>query len=57
MKPIISSSMQFDDPRYYSFARSSGLPLGYFGKRRNVAAIATGIGIALAVVAIVLLCI
>jgi hypothetical protein len=31
----ISTDAQFDDERYWRFARSSGLPVGYFGKRRT----------------------
>lgn len=31
MRDRISSSAEFDDPRYWRFERSSGLPFGYFG--------------------------
>lgn len=31
----ISASVEFDDARYFAFARSSGLPIGYFGRRRD----------------------
>ena len=32
----ISSSAEFDHPRYYQFSRSSGLPLGYFRRERAI---------------------
>jgi hypothetical protein len=35
----ISTSIEFDDERYWRFARSSGLPFGYFGTRRKVGAV------------------
>lgn len=34
MKPVISSHYSNDDDRQWAFRRTSGLPLGYFGRRR-----------------------
>ena len=31
----ISRHIEFDDPRYYQFSRSSGLPIGYFPRRER----------------------
>lgn len=33
-RPVISSHARFDDQQYWSFSRNSGLPLGYFDRRR-----------------------
>lgn len=34
MRHNIGRDAQFDDQRYWSFSRNSGLPRGYFDKRR-----------------------
>lgn len=52
MKPIISSHSQFDDDRYWRFARSSGLPLNYF-RRWSVDGWVVACIVALAVLAFV----
>jgi hypothetical protein len=46
----ISTSAEFDDARYFTFARSSGLPFGYFGKRTNWRARALWVATAVAAV-------
>ena len=32
---MISRHVEFDDPKYYQFSRSSGLPIGYFPRRQR----------------------
>lgn len=47
----VSTDARFDDARYWQFSRQSGLPIGYFDRRRvSVDAVVVIVSIACAVI-------